>query len=177
MGRLVSNTSMTVDGLCDVGAWFVAAGGHDQAGVEQLAAAAAFVTGRRCYEGFLGFWPSATGPWAEVLNPMPKYVASRTLSGQLDWNARVIEGDAVEGVRRLKEELEGDLILSGCGELACNLLRGGVIDEVCLWVHPAVGGAGTRPFDGVTLRLELMEVTAYDSGVVRQRYRPVAPPL
>ena len=100
MGRLISNTSMTVDGL-----WTSAPGSspradHDTAGVEQLATAAAFVTGRKCYEGFLGFWPSATGPWAEVLNPMPKYVASRTLSGDLDWNAQVIEGDAVEGIAR-----------------------------------------------------------------------------
>ena len=47
MGKLVNHTSMTVDGLCDV------------------------VTGRKCYDGFLGFWPSATGPCAEVLNPMP----------------------------------------------------------------------------------------------------------
>ena len=47
MGRLVSATSMTVDGLCDVGEWFVAEGDHDRAGVVQLAAAAAFVTGRR----------------------------------------------------------------------------------------------------------------------------------
>ena len=142
MGRLVSNTSMTVDGLCDVGAWFVAEGDHDTAGVEQLAGAAGFVTGRKCYEGFLGFWPTATGPWAEVLNPMPKYVASRTLHGELDWNAHVIQGDGVEGIRRLKDELAGDLFLSGCGELACGLLEAGVIDEVNLWVHPALGGAG-----------------------------------
>ena len=172
MGRLISNTSMTVDGLCDVGAWFVAEGDHDVAGVDQLAAAAGFVTGRRCYEGFLGFWPTATGPWADILNPMPKYVASRTLHGDLDWNARVIEGDAVDGIRRLKDEIEGDLILSGCGELACALLEGGVVDEVDLWVHPAVGGAGTRPFEGTTVGLELLGVTAYESGVVLQRYRP-----
>jgi hypothetical protein len=69
MGRLVSNTSMTVDGLGD-GAWFVAEGDHDTAGVDQLAAAAGFETGRKCYEGFPGYWPSATGPWAEVLNPI-----------------------------------------------------------------------------------------------------------
>jgi dihydrofolate reductase len=106
MGRLVSDTSMTVDGLCDVGAWFVAEGDHDAAGVDQLAVAAGFVTGRKCYEGFLGYWPSATGPWAEVLNPMPKYVASRTLSGDLDWNAHVIEGDAVDGIRRLGSSSE-----------------------------------------------------------------------
>lgn len=173
MGRLVSNTSMTADGLCDVGAWFVAEGDHDRAGVEQLAAAVGFVTGRTCYEGFLGFWPSATGPWAEVLNPMPKYVASRTLSGELDWNAQVVEGDAVEGIRRLKDAAAGDLILSGCGELACCLLEAGVVDEVDLWVHPAIGGAGTRPFEGMVLSLELLDVTGYRSGVVRQRYRPV----
>ena len=172
MGRLISNTSMTVDGLCDVGAWFVAEGGHDTAGVEQLATAAGFVTGRKCYEGFLGFWPSATGPWAQVLNPMPKHVASRTLSGELEWNARVIEGDAVGGLRRLKEETDGDLILSGCGELACGLLDGGVVDELNLWIHPAIGGAGTRPFEGTTSSLTLLDVTGYDSGVVRQRYRP-----
>lgn len=174
MGRLISNTSMTVDGLCDVGGWFVAEGGHNTAGVGQLAAAVGFVTGRTCYDGFLGFWPSATGPWAELLNPMPKYVASRTLSGELDWNATVIEGDAVDGVRRLKEQIDGDLILSGCGELACGLLEGGVVDEIDLWVHPAVGGAGTRPFEGRTLRMELIDVTAYDSGVLRQRYRPLS---
>ena len=172
MGRLVSNTSMTVDGLCDVGAWFVAEGDHDAAGVDQLASAAAFVTGRKCYDGFLGFWPTAGGPWAEVLNPMPKYVASRTLTGDLDWNAQVIEGDAVEGVRRLKNDIDGDLFLSGCGELACGLLEGGVIDQVNLWVHPSIGGAGTRPFEGTTIGLELLDVTGFDSGVVLQRYRP-----
>ena len=172
MGRLVSNTSMTADGLCDVGAWFVAEGDHDRAGVEQLAAAVGFVTGRTCYEGFLGFWPSATGPWAEVLNPMPKHVASRTLSGELDWNARVVEGDAIEGIRRLKDDAAGDLILSGCGELACGLLEAGVVDEIDFWVHPAIGGAGTRPFEGIKLDLELLEVVGYRSGVVRQRYRP-----
>jgi len=163
---------MTADGLCDVGAWFVAEGDHDRAGVEQLAAAVGFVTGRRCYEGFLGFWPSATGPWAEVLNPMRKYVASRTLSGALDWNAQVVEGNAVEGIRRLKDDAEGDLILSGCGELACGLLEAGVVDEINLWVHPAIGGAGTRPFEGIKLDLELLEVVGYRSGVVRHRYRP-----
>lgn len=172
MGKLVSHTSITVDGLCDVGAWFVAEGDHDAAGVEQLRASAAFVTGRKSYEGFLEFWPSATGPWAEVLNPMPKYVASRTLTGPLDWNAQAVTGDAVDEIRRLKDAVEGDLFLSGCGELGCALLKGGVIDQVNLWVHPALGGAGTRPFEGTTLTLQLTDVTAYGSGVVLQQYRP-----
>ena len=172
MSRLISHTSITVDGLCDVGDWFVAEGEHDAAGVADLAASAAFVTGRRCYDGFLGYWPSATGPWAEALNPMPKYVASRTLSGDLAWNARVIEGDAIDGIRRLKDELDGDLFLSGCGELACGLLGAGLVDVVTLWVHPSIGGPGTRPFEAAPVDLELLDVTGFDSGVVRQRYRP-----
>lgn len=130
------------------------------------------MTGRKCYDGFAGYWPSTTGPWAEVLNPMPKCIAPRTLTGELDWNAQVTDGDAGDGVRRLKDEVAGDLFLSGCGELACGLLEGGLVDEVNLWIHPAIGGAGTRPFEGTTLSLELLDVTAYCSGVVLQRYRP-----
>jgi hypothetical protein len=47
-----------------------------------------------------------------------------------------------------------------------------VVDEVDLWVHPSIGGAGTRPFEGMKLGLELIDVTGYGSGVVLQRYRP-----
>ena len=172
MARLINHTSMTVDGLCDVGDWFVGEGEHDTAGVEMLAACSAFVTGRKSYDGFLGFWPTAAGPWAETLNPMPKHIASRTLTGDLDWNARAIDGDAIDGIRRLKSEVGGDLFLSGCGELAVGLLGAGLIDEVCLWVHPSIGGPGTRPFEGTTPRLDLVEVTGFDSGVIRQRYQP-----
>ena len=121
--RRVNHTSVTVDGLCDVGDWFLGEGDHDAEGVELLGDAPAFVTGRKCCEGFLGLRPSANRPWAEVLNPMPEYVPSHTLSGDLDWNAHAIEGDAVDGVRRLKDKISGDLFLSGCGELACDLLR------------------------------------------------------
>ena len=84
----------------------------------------------------------------EILNPLPKYVASRTLRGTLDWNATVVEGDATESVARLKDDLDGDLAMSGCGELARTLLVHGLIDEIRFWVHPAVGGARTRPFYG-----------------------------
>ena len=70
---------------------------------------------------------------------MPKYIASRTLSGDLDWNSQVIEGDAVDGIRRLKDEIAGDLFLSGCGELACGLLDGGVVDELNLWIRLSCG--------------------------------------
>lgn len=174
MGKLINHTSLTVDGLSDVGSWYVAQGDHDRAGVAQLAAAAAFLTGRKSYEGFAGYWPHQTGPWAEVLNPMPKYVASRTLRGPLEWNATLVEGDAVEGVARLKAELDGDLFMSGCGELARTLIEHGLVDELVFWVHPSIGGAGGRPYEGAAFGLRLLEATPFDSGVTLLRYEPAA---
>jgi dihydrofolate reductase len=110
-----------------------------------------------------------------MLNPMPKFVASRTLQRSLDWNATVIEGDVADGVSRLKEELEGDLILIGCGELARNLLTAGLIDELRFWLHPAVWGAGERPFHGEEqVRLDLVASETFNSGVTLLRYEPAA---
>ena len=124
MARLINTTAMTVDGVIDVGDWFVAVGDHDDAARSLFETDdAAMLVGRKSFEGFAAYWPSATGPWADVLNPMPKYVASRGALGPLDWNATAIEGDAVEGVRKLKAEYAGDLVMSGCGELAANSSR------------------------------------------------------
>lgn len=104
---------------------------------------------------------------------MPKYVASRSLSGELPWNATALDGDVVDAVARLKDELDGDLFLTGCGELADTLLAAGLIDEFRFWVHPSLGGAGERPFPGTDLRsLRLLEATPYDSGVSLLRYAP-----
>jgi dihydrofolate reductase len=173
VSRLFIVTGMTVDALADVSDWYVAEGGHDRAALDTLRGCEAMLVGRKTYGGFLGYWPTAEGPWADQLNPMPKYVASRTLSGPLEWNATALEGDAAETVPRLKEELEGDLFMSGCGELARDLLREGLVDELHFWVHPALGGPGTRPFgDEGTARLRLVDATPYDSGVVRLRYEP-----
>jgi dihydrofolate reductase len=128
--------------------------------------------GRKTYEGLAAFWSAQTGPWADVLNPMPKFVASRSLQGSLDWNATVIEGDVAEGVSRLKEDLDRDLILIGCGELARNLLTAGLIDELRFWLHPAVRGAGERRFqDEEQVRLELIGSETFDSGVTLLRYK------
>ena len=131
--------------------------------------------GRKTYEGLAAFWSTQTGPWADMLNPMPKFVASRTLQRSLDWNATVIEGGLTEGLPRLKEELDGDLILIGCGELARDLLAAGLIDELRFWVHPAVWGPGERPFQGdEQVRLDLIGSETFDSGVTLLRYQPAA---
>ena len=128
--------------------------------------------GRKTFEGLAAYWSQETGPWADMLNPMPKFVASRTLEGPLEWNATVIEGDVAEGVTRLKEELDGDLFLIGCGELARYLLANELVDELRFSLHPTVWGEGTRPYQGETVRMRLLDSTSFDSGVVRLRYEP-----
>jgi dihydrofolate reductase len=173
MARLINTVSMTVDGVIDVGGWYVLEGDHDPASRALWEGAAGMVVGRKTYEGFLGFWPTQTGPWADVLNPLPKFVASRSPLGVLEWNASAISGDAVDGVRRLKAELEGDLVMPACGELARELLQAGLVDELALWLHPTIQGAGNRPFEAATIPVRLVEARGFDSGVTLLRYEPV----
>jgi dihydrofolate reductase len=172
MGKLIITISSTVDGVIDGFEWFVAEGEHDQASRDQFTGAGAMLLGRKTYEGLAGYWPDQEGPWADLLNPLPKVVASRTLSEPLEWNARLLEGELGEAVPKLKEELDGDVIVSGCGEFARNLLAEGLVDEVRFGVHPVVWGDGARPFEGETVRLKLLESKAFDSGVTLLRYQP-----
>lgn len=174
MGKLIITTTMSADAVTDVGEWYVSEGEHNRAAREQFGEGAAMLTGRTTFEGLAAYWLEQEGEWADILNPMPKFVASRTVTGQLDWNATVIEGDAADGVSRLKAELDGDLMLIGCGELARHLLEHGIVDELRFWIHPAVWGqGGGRPFEGATVRLQLLEAKAFDSGVTLLRYAPV----
>lgn len=175
MSRLINTTTMTVDAVIDVADWYVADGQHDRAAQEQFVGAAGMLLGRKTYEGLAAYWPQQSGEWADLLNPLPKFVVSRTLRGPLDWSATAIEGDALDGVSRLKGELDGDLILVGCGELAVHLIAAGVVDEIRFWLHPAVWGEGARPYLGEPVRIRLLDSTSYDSGVTLLRYEPVRP--
>jgi dihydrofolate reductase len=173
MGKLIITVATTVDGVIDGFEWYVAEGGHDQAGLEEFERAAAMLLGRKTYEGLAGFWPTQEGPYADVLNAMPKFVASRTLSEPLEWNARLLDGEIREAIPKLKDELDADLIVSGCGDFARNLLAEGLVDEVRFWVHPVVWGDGGRPFEGETVRMRLLESKTFDSGVMLMRYEPL----
>lgn len=135
----------------------------------------ALLLGRRTYEGFAEAWSQRDGEMADTFNNMPKYVASRTLTGPLEWNATLIEGEVVQAVAALKEKHAGNLIISGCGELANTLAQQGQVDEFWFWVNPHVWPAGPRILDGVgPIRLQLVAATPYRSGVVWLRYRPAA---
>jgi dihydrofolate reductase len=177
MGRLIVSAQMTTDGVMDQNeGWFERGRESQQVGLEQLRAADALVLGRETYEFFSTFWPKQEGEWADLANAAPTYVASRTLSEPLTWNARLLGHDVAERVAALKEELPGDLISYGCGELANHLARHGLVDEVRLWLHPVVWGDGVRPFHAgeLPLRLRLISATTFASGVVQLCYEPLS---
>jgi len=176
MSRIINSTAMTLDAVIEPvsPAWFVAEGDHDDAARAVLADSAAMLLGRTTFEGLAGYWSPLSDPWADILNPMRKYVASRGKLGELTWNGTPIEGDAIEGVRRLKETTDGDLFMSGCGELARELIQAGLVDELHFWIHPTVQGEGKRPYEAATLKMRLLHTKQFDSGVTLLRYEPVS---
>ena len=129
---------------------------------------------RKVYEGLASVWPTITDDtgFAERVNSIPKYVASRTLEEPLEWNASLIKGDLAESVAGLKRQHRGNLISFGCGELAYELATQGLADEIHFWVNPAVWGSGDRAFHGRQVRMQLIATTAFDSGITFLCYRP-----
>ena len=177
MGRLIATTQATVDGVIDpVGDWVEPGGDHAEYSFERQARSAGLVLGRETYEGLAAYWPNESGKWADMINPMPKYVGSRTLSGELDWNATLLDGDVSESIPNLKDEVDGDLFLHGSGEFAYALAEKGLVDEFEVYVNPIVWGEGNLHVlgDRGTVRLELDEMKRFDSGVVLLTYHPAA---
>lgn len=109
----------------------------------------ALLYGRRTYRLMADFWPQVTDPAdlvARQLNTLPKYVASRTLTG-VDWqNSTLLEGDAMEAVRELKARPGGELQVHGCRGLVQDLQRAGLVDEYRILTFPVVLGTGLRLF-------------------------------
>ncbi len=145
-------------------------GDHEKYAYQRLLAADALLLGRSTYQGFAASWPSRTGDdFAARMNSLPKYVVSSTLGGDLEWNnSRVIRGDVVAEVSRLKQQPGEDILLYGSNQLFNTLLDHGLIDDFRLWVFPLVLGSGKRLFrDGNELsKLRLVDATTFSTGVV-----------
>jgi dihydrofolate reductase len=181
MARLVINNAMTINGAFEAPSpeeWLVLDPDSNNVSLEQFLVADAMVLGRKTYEGLAAVWPQLVddptlGLFANRLNSMPKYVASRTLHGPLPWNATLLEGDLAASIRALKDQHDGTLIVSGAGELARELTTQGLVDEFWFWVSPYLWQTGPRIFDGVgPVRLELIGSTTFPSGVLRMVSRP-----
>jgi dihydrofolate reductase len=176
MGTVTISFEMSLDGVFDqMDQWFDPDDpGLQRASDELVFGADAVLIGRESYEFFREYWPAQTDDrgFAAHYNALPKYVASRTLSGPLDWNATLIDGDVVDAVRALREQ-HGSLISHGYGELAATLMDAGLVDEVHVGIHPFLVGSGeVRLSTPHLVGLRLLEVESSESGVISAKYAP-----
>ena len=142
---------------------------------------ATLLFGRITYELMSGFWPTPQAiesmpAVAEGMNRMPKVVFSRTLD-HVSWNnTKLVKGDMLAEVRRMKEEPGEGIVILGSGTIVSQLAREGLIDEYEVVVNPIVLGKGRTMFDGVEdkLNLKLTKTRAFGNGNVFLCYQPAA---
>jgi len=181
MRKLVASEFMSLDGV--VGSperwqlpYFDAEMGQEiQAAMED---SDAMLLGRVTYEEWAAFFPSQSSedvPSADYMNETPKYVASRTLHGPLEWNnSTLVEGELATEVEELKRQPGKDISVAGSPTLVRSLLREDLLDELRLMVHPVVVGGGKRLFEGGEEHkaLELVDCKTFGTGDVYLTYRP-----
>ena len=133
------------------------------AGMEQMMARVETgLLGRIGYEQWAGYWPGAAADadFGTFINPLQKFVASRTLSGELEWqNSRLMDAPLEEFVATLKNGNGGEIAVFASISLTRQLLFADLLDSLMLMVHPVIAGSGRRLFedgDPVT-RLELQD--------------------
>ncbi|MCW2856424.1 MAG: deaminase/reductase [Marmoricola sp.] len=155
MGTIVVNTNMTLDGVVDNptgedgpgGGWFTSMSPGDfeaWAKFEQTQVHDAVLLGRRTDAWFAQRWNDRNDDWASRLNGLPKYVVSSTLTAAAWRNGTVLRGDLVEEVTRLKEDVDGQIVVFGSRTLVQTLLEHGLVDELQLIVFGTLVGSGGR---------------------------------
>ena len=147
-----------------------------QAVGDAMASSDTLLLGRRTFEEFAAFWPTAdqSDPFADFINNTPKVVVSNTLS-EVDWQpTTVIRGDVVSQIRDLKEQSGKNIGMTGSPTLIRSLVKEGLLDELSLMVHPLVLGSGKRLFDDMIGQtpLTLVNSQTFKTGVVNLTYGP-----
>jgi dihydrofolate reductase len=137
----------------------------------------ALLFGRRTWQGMAAAWPGRAGdPYADKMNAIGKYVASRTLTADdMTWNTTLLPGDgAIAEIAALRERDGGDLLIWGSASLVRTLLAEGLVDELNLLIEPILLGGGKRifPEDGVARPLALVGSIRTGTGVQISTYRP-----
>ena len=158
MGRIVVTEFVSLDGVMEdpggsedfkYGGWsfeFPRGEEGDKFKLDETLEAEALLLGRVTYEGFAESWPSRSGEFADKFNSMLKYVVSSTLA-EPDWNnSTVLRGDVKEAVAKLREQLDGDIVVHGSAQLVQFLLEHDLVDELRLMVFPVVLGDGKSLF-------------------------------
>ncbi len=188
MGRIVITEFVSLDGVVEApgggenfkhGGWsFEIDRGEEGAKfkLDETMSSEALLLGRVTYEGFAAAWPSRTDElgFADKFNSMPKYVVSSTLEDP-EWNnSTVLKGDVVDEVSKLKQELNGDIVVHGSPRLVQTLIENDLVDEYRLMVFPVVLGSGKRLFGETTDKkpLQLVDSKVVGDGVSILVYQP-----
>lgn len=184
MGAVLVHEFMSLDGVIDAPVW-TAEYGFDPKMGNAIAAVTercrGILLGRTTFEMFAQAWPTRTveeDPGAAFFNDTAKYVVSSTLTNPNPaWrNSASIGAYSPQAVRKLKDEVDGDLYVSGSGTLVRALLADGLVDDLHLFVYPLTRGSGPRLFteNAAPRTLSLAASDVYDNGVVYLNYRPQA---
>jgi dihydrofolate reductase len=180
VGAINVHEFMTLDGVIDAPTWTFDYGFDPQMGAAIAAVterSRAILLGRTTYDMFEPVWSKRTvedDPGAPFFNDTMKYVVSGSLTTATWRNSKLVGPYDPETIRALKEDVEGDLYVSGSGTLVRALLTDGLVDELHLFVYPLTLGSGPRlfPAGAAPLNLSLSVSARYENGVVYLSYRP-----
>ena len=180
MGKILAHEFVSLDGVMETPTWtfdypFDPRMGQAIGGI--VAGSKAILLGRTTYQEFAPAWSARTAeddPGAPFFNESPKYVVSGSLESA-DWNNSTILGPyRADIIRDLKDQVDGDIYVSGSGTLVRAMLADGLVDELHLFVYPVARGAGQHLLTdtGPATTFRLAESEAYSNGVVHLGYAP-----
>lgn len=143
--------------------------------LDEALGAEALLLGRRSDEWFAARWLSRSGEWADRLNSLPKYVVSSTLQEPKWSNSTVLKGEVVNEVSKLKQELDGDIVVYASTQLVHTLMEHDLVDELRLTMYPVVLGAGERLFGETSDKkpMRLVDIRTVGDGLAFLTYQPV----
>jgi dihydrofolate reductase len=185
MGRIVMSENVSLDGVVQdpagdegfrLGGWVGKIQDREdlyKATLDEALGAEALLLGRRSYEWLAARWPSRTGELADRLNSLPKYVVSSTLEHP-DWNnSTVLKDDVVSEVSKLKQELNGEIVIPASFQLLRTLMQHDLVDELRLKIYPVVLGAGERLFGETSDKkpMRLVHTQTLDDSVAFLTYK------
>jgi dihydrofolate reductase len=180
VGAIHVHEFMSLDGVIDAPIWTFDYGFHPAMG-EAIGAVTSrsrgILLGRTTYQMFEPAWSTRTvddDPGAPFFNDTTKYVVSRTLTAATWRNSTIIGPYDADRIRRLKDEVDGDIYVSGSGMLVRAMLADGLVDELHLFIYPLTRGDGPRlfPEGAPPSTLSLAACESYENGVVYLAYRP-----
>jgi dihydrofolate reductase len=191
MGKIVISENVTLDGVVQDpagdegfkrGGWVGRIMDREELAkvtLDEALDTEALLLGRRSYEWLAARWPSRSGELADRLNSLPKYVVSSTLEDPSWNNSTVLKGDAVDEVSKLKQELNGEIVVPGSFQLVRTLMEHDLVDELRLKIYPVVLGAGERLFGETKDKkppMGLVDTQTLDDGIAFLTYELVRDP-